>query len=206
MNAPLPGSKIARLVEEISRNHAGIRTGELADLIGCKRSDLHSYLKDAIQAGLVTCCTVIKDGRKCSEYRPGPGFAHANDATLKPIKPTIIPVREHEGKIIDKPLPKPGKPPQPIYPASNAQPEVARSNTGSDPQVATSLPAEVAVSASKATPESNAKVRGLGPVAPTTPAGNDADILDKVKTMTDDEFANFFAFLMRVRAWSRVAA
>jgi hypothetical protein len=180
---PTPGSKAKQLIDVLQRNPGAMRTKELEAFTGIPHENIPSLLATAVEHGLVTVCKIIQPGtRPGNEYRIGPGF-NTNRPTLKPTKPTIIPVREHEGKVIDKPLPKPATP-RPIYPASQAQPEVAN-NTGSDPQVATSLPAEVAVAAIKATPKPKAKVRELGPAAQTVSAGNDVGIqIDNLGVLT----------------------
>jgi hypothetical protein len=192
--APTPGSKAEQLVQFLANNNGAMRTKELAKHTGITCADIPSLLATAVEHGLVTMCKVSQPGtRPGNEYRIGPGF-NTDRPTLKPMKPTIIPVREHEGKVIDKPMPKPGAAPRPIYPAEQAQPEVAH-NTGSDPQgtLQPLHPAEVAVAAPvtrEATPEPKVKVRELGPASRKAPAGNEIGILiDKncaVDIYTDD--------------------
>jgi hypothetical protein len=189
---PTPGSKAEQLIDCLQRNPGAMRTTELAEHTGIEAANIPALLGTAVEHGLVTVCKIIQPGtRPGNEYRIGPGF-NTNRPTLKPTKPTIIPVREHEGKVIDKPLPKPATP-RPIYPASQAQPEVAN-NTGSDPQAVTSRPAEVAVAApvkQEATPEPKVKVRELGPASRKAPAGNEINIvIDQDAAVTiilDDE-------------------
>lgn len=177
-----------------------MRTNELGELTGYDMATITSALRHPREKGLVTRCKVQSAcGAIAYEYRIGPGIPSKVDAPELTQKSTTL------GKPSARQQPKALIPYQaPVK--QNAQPAVAKSNTGSNPQARTP-PAAVAVAATakaKATPEPKAKVLGSGPASRKAPAGND-DILGRVQAMHDDEFADFVSFLIRVRSWSRSA-
>lgn len=194
---PRPGSNAEKAVNILRQHNRSMRTPEIAEISGMSLIEIGSALEAPVKHGLVTVCKITNAaGSKTSEYRIGSGVPMVSQGSYQPGKKLVT--------AIQRPTPIIPKPAQPAV--ASALDVRSQSNTGSDPQVATSLPAEVAVAAIKATPKPKAKVRELGPAAQTASAGNDAGMIDKVKAMTDDEFADFFAFLLRVRSWSRVAA
>lgn len=191
--APAPGSIAETLVNIIRQHHSPIRTAELAALAGIDTDNVSGNLTAAIRNGIISCCKIELPGHKrtVKEYRWGPGIAPRGiSKSYQSPKPTIIPVRPPEAPVIgndeDKPIGQRlkeainRKTPQPIWPPqSKAQPEVAHSNTGSDPQMNASSPAAVAVAATvtrEATPKPRVVTRELGRATPQASAGNDLGV------------------------------
>lgn len=203
--APAPNSQAEKLIGALKKSERALRTPELSQLTGIDITSIGPALRAAVEHGLVTRCKVQNSvGAVAYEYRIGPGIAsRAHVPDYKTPKSPIVPVRAPAtGKVMARPQPKP------IYPKSSAQPAVAPDNTGSNPQEETPSPAAVAVAATEpreATPEPKAKGLGIGPAARPAPAGAETDILGRVQAMKDDEFADFVAFLIRMRSWTRGA-
>lgn len=203
--APAPNSQAEKLIGTLKKNERALRTPELSQLTGIDITSIGPALRAAVEHGLVTRCKVQNSvGAVAYEYRIGPGIAsRAHVPDYKTPKSPIVPVRAPAtGKVAPRPQPRA------IFPASSAQPAVAPDNTGSNPQEATPSPAAVAVAATvtrEATPKPEAKLRELGPASPKALAGAETDILGRVQAMKDDEFADFVAFLIRMRSWTRGA-
>jgi hypothetical protein len=161
---PTPGSNAEKAVEILRQHNRAMRTPEIAEISGLTLSEIGSALETPVKHGVVTVCKITNgSGSKTNEYRIGSGMPMVSQGSYEPGKKPVTAIQR----------------PTPIIP-KQAQPAVAN-NTGSDPQVATSQPAEVAVAAPvtrEATPKPAVKGRGdSGPAAPKASAGNDVKII-----------------------------
>jgi hypothetical protein len=179
---PRHGSNAEKAVNILRQHNRAMRTPEIAEISGMSLIEIGSALEAPVKHGLVTVCKITNAaGSKTSEYRIGSGVPMVSQGSYQPGKKLVT--------AIQRPTPIMPKPAQPAV--ASALDVRSQSNTGSDPQVATSLPAEVAVAAIKATPKPKAKVRELGPASQTASAGNDVKIIidqDGAVSLYNDEF------------------
>lgn len=106
-------TKIQQAINHIFA-HPGVRTDDLAKAIGVDPHNVYSYVKDAVDAGLLVTCKVARPGKQSTvEFRPSARapekapdwktWKRAQQAPVKPLKLQADPRRTNRGTVSETP-------------------------------------------------------------------------------------------------------
>ena len=197
-------SKAQRLIDAI-RAAGTIRSPDLAAVTRIDRSTITATLRHAVEAGEVVVCKVMIPGKpELNEYRLGMGVAPM--AVAKPLNTTrraplsasrigrgsAPSVATDEKSIINPFQGDELAPTRGLTRPNHTQPAVVQ-NSGSDRLVSSSGTTPAKAIAVDKTP------------APRHAAWADESLLERIPTMTVEEFGEFVAWLSRLWAWGNAA-